>query len=155
MYGTFGTSAMLRCIQKSIKKQSNIHQKCLSNQHPNLHRFWNQLGSILGRFWGPRWSQLSSKWLQKSIQKTIQKMITFCIASRSIFDRFLAPTWPPRGETTIQIWSISRSWGPLGPKISPRPLQEASWDPQDPSKRPLGSDFIRFWPPTWWFLEQT
>ena len=68
-------------------------------------------------------------------------MITFWIASRSIFGRFWAPTWPPRGVTDLCILEHFSLLGPLGPKMPPRPLQEASWEPQDPSKMPLGTDF--------------
>ena len=83
-------------VPTSIRKQ-------LSNQHPNLDRFWNQLGSILGKFWGSRWSQDDTKSLHKSIPKSIEHMITLWIASRSIFDRFWAPTWPPRGVTDLDF----------------------------------------------------
>ena len=109
-------------VPTSIRKQ-------LSNQHPNLDRFWSQLDSILGGFGGPRWGQDGTKSLQKSIQKSIEKMITFWIASRSIFDRFWAPTWPPRGVTDLYFLVIFFALGPL---LGPRA-------PQDPFKRPLGT----------------
>ena len=141
--------------KKSFKMVPTSFQKQLSKQHSNLHRFWSQLVSILGAFGVPRWGQVGSKWLQKSIPKTIKKMITFWIASRSIFDGFWAQLGPQEGKAIFGFWSIFRSWSPLGPKSPPRPLQEASWDPQEPSKRPLGIDFKRFWAPTWWFLERT
>ena len=159
-YSIIVPSAMFCWVRKSIKINQTCFRKQLPNQCSNLDRFWSQLGSILGGFWVPRWGQVGSKWLQKSIQKTIKKMITFWIAPRSIFGGFWAPTWPPRGETTIQFLEhfslLGPSWaqdlpktpprGLLGP---PRPLQEAPWDPQDPSKRPLGTDFRGFWAPTW------
>ena len=69
----FVPSAMLCCVQNSIKNGPRSIKKHLSNQHPNLHRFWNQLGSILGGFWEPSWSQVGTKWLQKSIPKTMKK----------------------------------------------------------------------------------
>ena len=50
-------------------------QKQPSNRHHNLHRFWNQLGSILGGIWEPSWSQVGTKSLQKSIPQIIQKSI--------------------------------------------------------------------------------
>ena len=114
-------------------------QKHLSNQHPNLHRFWSQLGPILGGFWRSRWGQDGTKSLQKSIPKTIQKNIIFLIAPRSIFERFWGPSWPPIGETNLSILEIfsilEPSWAqeppkipPRGPQDPPRPLQEASWD---------------------------
>ena len=135
----FATSAMLCQVRKSIKMVPTSIRKQLSNQHPNLDRFWSQLDSILGGFRGPRWGQDGTKSLQKSIQKSIEKMITFWIASRSIFDRFWAPTWPPRGVTDLYflvIFSLlGPSWAQEPPKTPsrgllapPRPLQDASWD---------------------------
>ena len=49
------------CIQNSIKNDSRSIKKHSSNQHPNLHRFWIQLGFIFGGFLGPRWDQNASK----------------------------------------------------------------------------------------------
>ena len=110
--------------------------KPLSNQHPNLHRFWSQLGSILGGFGEPSWSQVGTKSLQKSIPKVIKKTITFSMASGWIFNRFWPPTWLPRGGPRIDF---SRSWGLLGPpwghlgaKMAPRP-------PQTPPRGLLGT----------------
>ena len=51
------TSAMPCWGKKSIKINPKSITKQLSNQHPNLHRFWSQLGSILGGFGEPTWSQ--------------------------------------------------------------------------------------------------
>ena len=130
---------MLCWGQKSIKIVPTSFQKQLSNRCSNLHRFESQLDSILGGFWGSRWSPIGSKSLQKSIPKTIKKMITFWIAPRSNFGGFWPQLGPQERKPLFNFWSIFRSWGPLGPKISPRPLQEASWDPQDPSKSPLGT----------------
>ena len=116
-------------------------QKQLSNQHPNLNRFWSQLGTILGGFWQPRWGQVGTKSLQKSIFKTIKKMITFWIASRSIFDRFWAPNGPQKGVTDLYILEhfglLGVSWAQDGPR----------W-PQDPSKTFPSTDFRRFRPPS-------
>ena len=50
IYNTFVPSAMLCCIQNSIKNDSRSIKKHSSNQHPNLHRFWIQLGFIFGGF---------------------------------------------------------------------------------------------------------
>ena len=133
----FATSAMSCYVRKPIKMVPTSIRKQLSNQHPNLDRFWSQLDSILGGFWGPRWGQDGTKSLQKSIQKSIEKMITFWIASRSIFDRFWAPTWPPRGVTFVYKFDHLRflgpTWGHLGAKMAPRPTQE-----------PPGDDVLRF-----------
>ena len=121
-------------------------QKQLSNQHPNLHRFWSQLGSILGGFGGPRWGQVGTKSLQKSIFKSIKKMIIFLIALGTDFDRFWAPTWGIWGGESSPFSDplifFLVSWGLLGPR----------W-PQDPSKDDFGFDFRRFWTPTWWILD--
>ena len=46
------TSAMPCWVNKSIKNGPTYIKKHLSNQHPNLDRFWRQLGLILGGFGG-------------------------------------------------------------------------------------------------------
>ena len=119
--------------QKSIKMEPRSFSKQLSNQHPNLHRFWSQLGSILGGFWEPSWGQVGTKSLQKSVQKAIQKMITFWIAPRSIFGGFwLQLALQEEGENVWVFGTFSLlepPWGHLGPKIA-----------QELSKRPLGTD---------------
>ena len=127
----FNTSAMSCCGKKSIKMVPTSFQKQPSNQHPNLNRFWSQLGTILGGLWGPRWSQDGTKSLQQSIFKTIKKMITFWIASRSIFDRFWEPKWLPNGRNQrLQFgafWALGGLLGPRWAKMAPRPLQDAPW----------------------------
>ena len=60
----FVPSAMSCYDEKSIKMVPRSLPKPLSNQHPNLHRFLFQLGSILGGFWEPCWSQVGTKSLQ-------------------------------------------------------------------------------------------
>ena len=139
-YCTFGTSAILRWVQNSIKNGPTSIKKQLSNQHPNLNRFWCQLGSILRPFWEPSWGQVGTKSLQKSIQKTIKNMITFWIALETDFDRFWAPTWPPTGETNVEILEhfglLGVSWAQDGPR----------W-PQDPPKESPSTDFRGFRPP--------
>ena len=119
---------MLCCGNKSIKIVPRSIQTHLSNQHPNLHRFWSQLGPILGRVGRPSWGQVGTKSVQKSITKMIIKMITFRIALGTNFDRFWAPRWAPRGGPRNHF---SRSLGLLGPswgQDGPRPLQDSSVD---------------------------
>ena len=170
-YATFGTSAMLRWVQNSIKINPTSIKKQLPNQHPNLNRFWCQLGSILGPFWEPSWGQVGTKSLRKSIQQTIKNMITFWIALETDFDRFWAPTWPPKGETNLwfleHFGHLVSSWGqdppktpPRGPKTPqepprppqetpPRPLQEASWDR---FWKDCGFQLDGFWSQLGWFV---
>ena len=146
----FATSAMPCWSNKSTKMVPRALQKQLSNQHPNLHRFWNQLGSILGGFWEPSWSQVVTKSLQKSIQKEINKNDHLLDRSWEQFSLIWAPFWEPR-------------WSPKPPILEPRSAQdlpiwrqdrprtsnlEPRW-PQDPPKTPPGSDFEGFW---WPFL---
>ena len=129
-------------VRRSIKNH-------VSNQHPNLDRFWSQLGSILERFWGSRWSQDGTKSLQKSIQKSFRKMITFWIASTSIFDRFWAPTWTPRGVTDLYFLDNFSLWGPSWAQEPPKtPSKRPLGTPKTPSRKLLGTNFRRFWPPT-------
>ena len=125
------TSATSCYVENLIKMLPTSFQKQLSNQHPNLNRFWSQLGTNLGGFWGPRWSQDGTKSLQLSIFKTIKKMITFWIASRSIFDRFWIPKWLPHGRNqSLQFgafWALGGLSGQRWAKMAPRPLQDAPW----------------------------
>ena len=93
-------------MQKSIKVVPKSLPKPLSNEHPNLHRFLFQLGSILARFGEPSWSQIGTKSLQKSIQKTLQKMINFWFAPRSFFDRFCLQLAPQMGSQKLLFWKF-------------------------------------------------
>ena len=117
--------------------------KQLSNQHPNLHRFWDQLGSIWGGFWEPSWSQVGTKSLQKWIQKATQQMITFWIAPRSIFGRFWLQLGSQEGvKNVLGFYTFSLlepTWGHLGPKIA-----------QDLSKTLFWNDPTGSCPPAWW-----
>ena len=141
--------------------------KQLSNQHPNLHRFWSQLGPIWGRFWEPTGGQVGTKSLQNSIPKVIKKMITFRIALGTDFDGFWAPTWPPKAETNLWFLEhfglLGPSWGqdpPKTPQELPRhPPRAPKTLPRDPPKTPprgllgqifndFGPQLGGFWPPT-------
>ena len=126
-----GTLATLRWAQNLINIVQDPQKKHPSNQHPNLKRFWSQLGTILGGFGGPRWSRDGSKSLQQSIFKTIKKMITFWIASRSIFDGFGEPKSLPNGRNRSlhfgAFWGLGGLFGPRWAKMAPRPLQDAPW----------------------------
>ena len=53
----FATSAMLCYVRKSINMVPTSIRKCLSNQHPNLDRFWSDFGPKLGGKMGPSWHQ--------------------------------------------------------------------------------------------------
>ena len=133
----FAPSAMPCRAKKSTKMLPRAFQKHFSNQHPNLHRFWNQLGSILGGFWEPSWSQVGTKSLQKSIFKSIIKMITFWIALGSNFhgvlpqigsqdgaqNRHLGTKIGPRPP---KVGAKISSKPQLGAKMAPRPSQDTS-----------------------------
>ena len=152
-YNTIVPWAMLCYVRKSITIEPTSIKKQLSNQcsnfdrnshiHPNLALFWEGLGSQVGAKMVPNRSKNQSK-------HRSTKMITFWIVSRSIFDRFWAPTWGvqggPLGVRRATFWALEAL-------LEPRWSQEPPKIPQDPSKRPLGNDFWRFWDPTWWFLE--
>ena len=108
-------------------------QKQLSNQHPNLHRFWNQLGSILGGFGEPSWSQVGTKSLQKSIQKVITKKVTFWKALGRDFDRFWCQLGGLGGGRKLSLFApLVGVLVPLGAKMPPRPLQDPPRELQGP-----------------------
>ena len=130
---------------KFNKKRSKIHKKHLSNQHSNLHRFWSQLGPILGRFWKPKWGQDGTKSLQKSILESIKKTITPRVALGTNFERFWAPTWPPRGVTFVYKFEHLKV---LVPSWAPRPTQDLPRPPrpsQEPPKTNFRPQVHRFW----------
>ena len=114
-------------VPRSVPKQ-------LSNQHPNLHRFWSQLGSILGGFWEPSWHQIASKVDAQRYQKNDH------LSDRSWeqLSWILASIWEPRWSLKPPSWSQDRAktpqswrqdtlktstWSQDGPKTLPRHLQ--------------------------------
>ena len=140
----FAPSAMPCRAKKSTKMLPRAFQKHLSNQHPNLHRFWNQLGSILGGFWEPSWSQVGTKWLQKSIPKTMKKSSPSGSLLGAIFWNFRPQHASQEGGPEIDFRRFFASWGHLGAKMAPRP-------PQTPPRGLLGAilnhfgfHFVRF-----------
>ena len=108
---------MLCCIQKSIKIHPKSITKQLSNQHPNLLRFWAQLGLIFGRFWAPRWDQIASK-----IDLQIHQKIDH-ISDRS-WDRFW-PIWGPNLE--LKMAQDPPSWSQDAPKSAKIAAWDSSW----------------------------
>ena len=93
---------------------------------PTWLHFWTFLGAMLA----PSWHQIASK----IDLKNDQKMISFWIASGSIFSRFCSPTWHLYRDPNVWVLEHFGSWSPLGAKMGPRPVQETLQD--------------RFW----WFL---
>ena len=61
-------------------------------------------------------------------------MIAFRMASRQILMDFGSQLDPQYGKPTFSFWSIFGSWGPLGPKMAPRWLQEAPRHQQEVRK---------------------
>ena len=108
---------MLCCIQNSIKNDSRSIKKHSSNQHPNLHRFWAQLGFISGGFWDPRWDQIASK-----IDLQIHQKIDH-ISDRS-WDRF----WPILGPNLeLKMAQDPPSWSQDAPKSPKIAAWDSSW----------------------------
>ena len=111
-------------VPRSLPKQ-------VSNQHPNLHRFWNKFRSILGGFWEPSWHQIAPKVDAQRYQKNDH------LSDRSWeqLSWILASIWEPRWSLkppsrsqdrakTPQSWRQDRlktsTWSQDGPKRSPR-----------------------------------
>ena len=95
---------------------------------------WKGWGVILA----PKWHQVGQKIDSKINQKNDHLLdclkIEFCW--------ILAPKLVPKRRNRSLHF---RSFLALGALLAPRP-------PQDLSKRPLGTDFERSWPPIWWIL---
>ena len=123
----FNTSAMSCCGKKSIKMVPTSFQEQLSNQHPNLHRFWSQLGFIFGGVWGPRWDQIASK-----IDLQIHQKIDH-ISDRS-WDRFwpiLGPNLEPKTAQDPPSWSQDAPKTlQIGAKMGPKPITFNQHDPK-------------------------
>ena len=136
----------IKINQKSIKKQ-------LSNQHPNLIRFWTQLGLILEGFWGPRWGQVRSKSLQKSIFKSMIKKIAFQTALGTDFGGFGAKFGSQNGPPNPLSWSQDRPQTPkLGAKMGQGPptcSQDGTKSCQSRPRTASWPDFQRFWTSIW------
>ena len=136
---------MLCCTQNPTKNGPTPIKKHLSNQKPNLHRFWSQLGSILARFWEPCWDQLGTKSLQKSVHKMVRKIITIWMASGSTFDRFWAPTWRPKMCGFRSKWGVGIKHHPFLCRsaviLVPFGAQDDPRIPPGPPQDPLKSEF--------------
>ena len=138
-------SAILCFVAQATKIDTTSFEKLLWNRCSKLNRFFVQLGSILEAIWHQIWSQVGTKFDQKPTQKPIKKIITLRMPSGSIFLRFGVPNWVPGGGRRTHFWSFFWSWGRLGAKMAPRPLQEASGTD-------FGSILDRFWTNFGWFL---
>ena len=110
---------------------------------------------ILDRFWKDFGSQNPSKIDQKMKQKNRYFLDRFWIDFSSIWG---AKMGGPGGVLKFTFWCLFGSWGHLGAKMAPRPLQEAS-----------GTDFgwfldrfwlifewilLDFWCDSQWFLDR-
>ena len=135
------TSAMPCWGKKSIKIHPKSITKQLSNQHPNLHRFWSQLGFIFGGVWGPRWDQIASK-----IDLQIHQKIDH-ISDRS-WDRFwliLGPNLEPKTAQDPPSWSQDAPKTlQIGAKIGPKPITFNQHDPKYPQSRPRTPPWTSF-----------
>ena len=120
-------------VPRSLPKQ-------VSNQHPNLHRFWNQFGSILGGFWEPSWHQIASKVDAQRYQKN---------------DHLLDRSWNQFSSILASIWGaffVCKIGGrthflALGTQDPPKTPQDPSQDrfflifraPGSPKHLPFGA----------------
>ena len=133
----FATSAM-PCWGKNKKMMPTAFQKQLSNQHPNLHRFGNQIGSI----WGGVGLKLAPNRSKSRSPEWSKKRSPF----RWPLDRFFIDFRLQIGsEVGGGQKSLFEFFGPLGPilgprwpqdlpKTSPRPPQDVPKTSQRPPK---------------------
>ena len=114
-------------VPRSLPKQ-------VSNQHPNLHRFWNQFGCILGGFWEPSWHQIASKVDAQRYQKNDHLLDRSWNQFSWILASICEPRWSPKPPSwsqdrakTPQSWRQdtlkTSTWSQDGPKTLPRHLQ--------------------------------
>ena len=92
---------------------------------PQVGSSWCQVSLKLASSWaqvGSRWPHVDSKWRQKSIPENMSKNITFRIASKTVFDRFWPPTWPPREGQNFHFWGLKTVLEPSWPPGPPRGL---------------------------------
>ena len=94
---------------------------------------WGQVGLKLPLSWaqvGSRWPHVDSKWRPKSISENMPKNITFRIASKTVFDRFWPPTWPPREGQNFHFSGLKAvlepSWLPGPPRGLPIRIAQLS-----------------------------
>ena len=91
---------------------------------------WPHFGRVLGAKMGPIWFKMGSK----SSSKARQKMIRSWMALRSNFDGFWLPNGSQEPRPIFLKIPLNGVWIGLGPQDPPKA-------PQDPSRRPLGTDF--------------
>ena len=122
----FAKSAMPCWGKTWIKMLPRAIQKQLSKQHPNLHRFRNQLVSILEGVWGakvePSWHKIAVKINPKNNQQKWSP-------SRWHQDRFLLNFGTPNRQKSL----LGGSWGALGNLRGPKRL------PREPKRHPRAS----------------
>ena len=107
----------------AFSKASKFKQKSIKNQSKMWLYFWSDFWSIFDRFLIDFGSQNPSKINPKTMPKHTLFWIAFFIASGSIFEGFWGG---PRGVLERTFGQLFGSWGHLGAKMAPRPLQEAS-----------------------------
>ena len=108
--------------------------KQVSNQHPNLHRFWNQFGFILGGFWEPSWYQMASKVDAKRYQKNDHLLNR----SWKQFSSILGSIWEAKFAFEIGLRSHFVALGTQDSSKTPQdPSQDRFLKPQDPPNTPI------------------
>ena len=109
----FATSAMPCWGKKSKKNMPRFMQKHPSNRHPNLHRFGNQLASILGGFGEPSWDQIGTN-RSPNRSKNYSKKIS----------QIIIPTWIDLGTNLAPFWEGLGSQ--VGAKLAPNRFKSRS-----------------------------
>ena len=122
----FATSAISCCGKKSIKIKPTSFQKQLSNQHSNLHRFWEPTWTHFGRVWGVK---MATSWHQIAPKIDLQidhKNDHLSDRSWNRFWSILAPKIEPKRGAQKSIFEVLGALGailgPRWPKTPPRQL---------------------------------
>ena len=126
-------------IELSLQRRANFEDFASLLWWSTFHRFWD-------RFLIDFWSIFESQNRYKNRFENDKIFDQFFIDFGSILGPNLGAPRRAKSEPKLGFW---KSWGPLGAKMAPRPLQEASgidfWSILDQILMIFGWFLVRFW----------